>query len=122
MYVGSIPPCSSVEHLSTSYILTHLCYKIKEFVLHFVPNIEQAGHFKIPTIYPPASKVILPLTSLYVNKIRTSNNCSDPHRIDLSFFKKGNRTVEKQASAKFISQTFVIYINMHPSATKKRLE
>ena len=29
------PPCSSVEHLSTSYILTHLCYKIKEFVLHF---------------------------------------------------------------------------------------
>ena len=29
------PPCSSVEHLSTSYILTHLCYKIKEFVLQF---------------------------------------------------------------------------------------
>ena len=29
------PPCSSVEHLSTSYSLTHLCYKIKEFVLHF---------------------------------------------------------------------------------------
>jgi len=34
----------------------------------FVPNIEQAGYFKIPTIYPPASKVILPLISLYVNK------------------------------------------------------
>ena len=29
------PPCSSVEHLSTSYILTHLCYKIKDFVLQF---------------------------------------------------------------------------------------
>ena len=29
------PPCSIVEQLSTSYSLTHLCYKIKDFVLQF---------------------------------------------------------------------------------------
>ena len=28
-------------------------------------------------------------------KTRTSNNCYNPHRIDLSFFNKGNRPVEK---------------------------
>ncbi len=34
-------------------------------------------------------------------------------RIDPSFNKKGNRSVEKQVPAKFISQIALIYINMH---------
>jgi len=35
---------------------------------NFIPNIEQAGYFKISTIYLPASKGIIPVISLCVNK------------------------------------------------------